>query len=524
MAELLGGTFVHEDDSSALALDREPFEWSGNRQRGFGWIEGDARQPSPRFPDWRGAAEAGVCGLVLDGRRRFLHSAVNGLAPLYWLEHDGAVYFSSRIDPLVQASPVRLSVDWDAWASIVALRFPAGDRTPFAEISRLPQHSLLQRRFGRARVREERWPWLEVEPDGTVETAAEGAAAALEELLAPLPGGIVCPLSGGRDSRMLFAILARDGRVAAGVTAPDDDGEPREENLAAPVAAAFGVPQERLQGTEADYSAEWEERARRVEYQMVDHAWLVPMARRVAEAGAPVPDGFGIDVFASAGRNFYNRETFDLSTPKVASRSMFDSLRQYGHAHVALEESLHEPVLSRAREQFLASVKRHEGHPHQVVFDFYVSRSRRGISTYSTKLVGDRAWAITPGATDPFVRAALSIDLEEKRKGELYRGILEIVAPEVAALPSTADVPRGEPRLLRRWCSKTAVEAHRRSLLDGPLTPHLSPQLRAWIDGPVEAEPDGHLRVGIETVSLFHSWWRRYRDQLQEADAAELRG
>jgi hypothetical protein len=526
MAELLGAgpSFAHEDGSSALVLDREPVRWSGGRQHGLGWVEGDARPPAARYPDWRGAAEAGACGLVLDGRRRFLHSAVNGLAPIYWLEVEGAVYFASRIDPLVRTSPSRLSVDWDAWASILSLRFPAGDRTPFAEISRLPQHSTLRRRLGGARASEERWPWAEIELDGNIETAAEGTAAALEEALAPLPGGIVCPLSGGRDSRILFAVLARDGRVAAAVTAPDDDGEPREEDLAAPVAAAFEVPHERLQCAEADYPAEWEERARRVEYQMVDHAWLVPPAHRVARSPAPVPDGFGIDVFASAGRNFFNRETFDLSTPQRASRAMFDSLRQYGHAHVALEEGLQEPVLARAREQYLASVKRFEGHPHQVVFDFYLSRSRRGISTYSTQLFGDRSWTITPGAAGPFVRAALSIDLEEKRRGELYRGILKILAPEVAALPSTAEVPKGKPHLPRRWCSRAATAAHRRSLLDGPLAPHLSPALRAWIEGPVEAEPDGHLRVGIESVSLLHSWWRRYRDHLREVDPTALRG
>jgi hypothetical protein len=525
MAELLDAdAFVHEDDSSALILDREPLRWQDGGRRGVGWIEGDARRAPTRLADWRAASGAGICGLGIDGRRRFLHSAVNGLAPLYWLEDGGAVYFASRIDPLVRSSPGRLSVDWDAWAAILTMRFPPGDRTPFAEISRLPQHSLLRLRLGRARVREERWPWAEVEPDQSVEAAAEGAAAALEEALAPLPGGLVCPLSGGRDSRMLFAVLAREGRVAAAVTVPDDDGEPREEDLAAPVAAAFGVAHERLRSAEADYPAEWEERARRTEYQMVDHAWLVPMARRVAETGAPVPDGFGIDVFASEGRNFYNRESFDMSTPQAVSRAMFDSLRQYGHAHVALAQSLQEPALSRAREQFLASVKRFEGHPHQIVLDFYVSRSRRGISTYSTKLIGDRSWAITPGALDPFVRAALSIDLEEKRRGELYQGILEILAPRVAALPSTADTPRGRPFLPRRWCSPTAVQAHRRSLLDGPLAPHLSPELQAWIEGPVEAEPNGHLRVGIESVSLFHSWWRRYRDQLGEVDPSELRG
>ncbi|HXQ89580.1 MAG TPA: hypothetical protein VN733_08065, partial [Solirubrobacterales bacterium] len=383
MADLLGASngFAHEDESSALVLDREPVRWGAERQRGLGWVEGDARQPPSRLRDWRAAGEAGVCGLVLAGRRRFLHSAVNGLAPIYWLQHEGAVYFASRIDPLVQTSPVRLSIDWEAWASIIAMRFPAGTRTPFAEISRLPQLSLLRRRFGGARVREERWPWAEIEPGASFEAAAEGAAMALAESLAPLPGGIVFPLSGGRDSRMLLALLAREGKVDVAVTVADDDGEPREESLATPVAAAFGVPHERIQGAESDYPADWEERARGVEYQLVDHPWMAPLAQRLAVSPAPVPDGYAIDVFASEGRNFYNRETFDTSTPEAASRAMFDSLRQYGHAHVALEESLHEPVIARAREQYLASAKRFEGHPHQIVFDFYLSRTQRGVST-----------------------------------------------------------------------------------------------------------------------------------------------
>jgi hypothetical protein len=525
MADLLGGgAFAHEDDSSALILDREPVAWSGDRQRGFGWAEGDARQPGTRFADWAAAAEAGVCGLVLDGRRRFLHSAVNGLAPLYWLEQGGAVYFASRIDPLVRTSPSRLSIDWDAWASIIALRFPAGNRTPFAEISRLPQSSTLRRRFGGARMREERWPWPEIEPNQGLEAAAEGAAAALEEMLAPLPGGIVCPLSGGRDSRLLFGALAREGRVATTATVPDDEGDTHEEDLAEPVAAAFGVPHERLQGEAVDYPADWEERARRVEYEFVDHAWLVPLARRLDESPTPVPDGFAIDVLASGGRNFYRPGAFDDSSPRAATVAMFEALRQYGHSHLALEEGFQEPLIARARDLWVGPAKRYEGHPLQVVFAFYESRSRRGVSTYSTKLLGDRSWTIVPGAADSFARATLSTSLEEKVDARLYRRMAEILAPKVAALPSTADVPRKEPHLPGRWRSKPALEAYRRSLLEGPLAPHLSPPLRAWIDGPIEVEPDRNLRLGIEGISLLHAWHRRYRDCLREVDPTDLKG
>lgn len=526
IAELLGETLgpVHEDDSSALWLDREPRRWSGRRERGLGWVEGDARQPPSQLPDWRAAAATGVCGLALDGRRRFLHSATNGLAPLYWMEQDGAVYFASRIDPLVRSSPARLSVDWDAWAGIIAMRYPLGDRTPFAEIRRLPQESTLRRRLGRAQVKHERWAWAEVEPGASLDDATEGIVAALDEALAPLPGGLVCPLSGGRDSRMLFLTLAHRGKVDAAATVPDDEGDTHEEDLAAPVAGAFGVRHERLAGGLADYPADWEERARRVEYEFVDHAWLVPLAHRVAGLEVPVPDGFAIDVFLSAGRHFYLPETLDTRNPRAAAAALFGTLRRYGKGEQALAGDLRGPMAARAREQFLAVARRFDGNPNQAFLSLYSTRSLRGVTSYSTKLLGDHCQTVTPGATDSYVRAALSLAGAEKDGGRFYHAVFERLDPKVAELPSTAEAPRQPPHLPRRWCSPVATKAHRSSLLDGPLTPHLAPELRAWIEGPADAEPVGDLRLGVESIHLLHSWWRRYRDWLRDVDPTDLRG
>lgn len=525
IAGLLGEDLapVHGDDSSALWLDREPLRWGGRRELGLGWIEGDARRPS-RLIDRRAAATAGVCGLVIDGRRRFLHSATNGLAPLYWVEQDGAVYFASRIDALVRSSPARLSIDWDAWAAIIAMRYPLGERTPFAEIRRLPQEATLRRRLGRARVKRERWAWAEVEPGASLDTATEGIVAALDEVLAPLPGGLVCPLSGGRDSRMLFLTLAVHGKVATAATVPDDEGDTHEEDLAAPVAGAFGVRHERLVGALADYPADWEERARRVEYEFVDHAWLMPLSHRVAGSEVPVPDGFAIDVFLSAGRHFYLPETLDTGKPRAALEALFGTLRRYGQAERALAGDLQGPVAARAREQFLAAGRRVEGSPNQAFLTLYSTRSLRGVTSYSTKLLGDRCQTVTPGATDSYVRVALSLAGAEKDGGRFYQAVFERLDPEVAKLPSTAEAPRQPPHLPRRWCSSVAAEAHRSSLRDGPLTPHLSPELRAWIEGPEDAEPVGDLRLGVESIHLLHSWWRRYRDWLRDVDPTQLRG
>lgn len=505
-------------------LDRKPLEWQGRRQRGVGWIEGELWRPGTGVSDWGEAAMRGVSGLVIEGRRRFLHSAVNGLAPLYWIEDRGATYFASRIDPLARSSSSPLSIDWDAWASIIALRYPLGDRTPFAEIRRLGPFSTLRRRFGRARSQSPAWPWAEVEPRDDLASAADAAVEALRETLDRLPGEILCPLSGGRDSRMVFCALARQGAVASAVTTSDDEGETIEEDLAAPVAAAFGVRHERLAGSPSGYPEDWEERAKRVEYQFVDHAWLVPVARRIESVATPVPDGFAFDVFVQSERHFNPPEALDHRKGRQASLALFDALRRYGLAHRALTEGFHAPIESRAREQFLAATRPFRGHPSQNLLSMYATRSLRGVATYPTGLLGAGAHVLTPGATDRVVSAALSMTPRQKLDGRLYEAIFERLAPEAGRLPSTADTPRSGPRLPRRWRSRFALEAHRRSLADGPLAAHLSPELRAWLAAPDGVEIAGDLRLGIESVSLLHAWWRRYRDCLREVDAGELRG
>jgi len=512
---------VHADQRSILMLDRDPIEWRAGEARGLGWVETEIWRPGP-VSGWEDAAGRGACGLVSEGRRRFLHSSVSGMAPLYWLDHGGATYFCSRIEPLVRSSPTAFEIDWDAWAAIIALRYPLGDRTPFAEIRRLGPSATLRRRLRRGRARQERWPWAQVEPQGGLDTAADGVAEGMREALRPLPGGLLCPLSGGRDSRMLFSVLAADGRVAAALTASDDEGETIEEDLAAAVVAAAGVRHERLAGAAADYGRDWEERARLVEYQFADHAWLVPLAQRLAGHELPVPDGFAIDIFLQSARHFNPPEALDSERPRQAREALFDSLRRYGKAQLALATELQEPLLDRTREQFLAATRRFEGHPSQNLLCTYATRSVRGVARYPTGLLAG-ASVVAPGASDEVVRAALSASQAEKEDGRLFRAVFERLAPALGRLPSTSDTPRTGPRLPRRWLAGEAAEARLSLLSDGPLARHLSPELLAGLRDP-GFEPSPDLRLGIEGVGLLHSWWRRYRDVLRPVDAADLAG
>jgi hypothetical protein len=516
---------AHEDKGSILLLDREPVRWESGGRRGIGWIEGEAWRPDARPGDWEDAAELGLTGLVAEGRNRHLHTSLNGLAPIYWMEEGGAVYFASRIDPLVRTSPGPLSIDWEAWAGTISLRYPLGERTPFAQVRRLPNFATLRRRFGgRPRPQAHTWPWAEVEPRVPAAVAAERLVSELERGLAGVEGDVLCPLSGGRDSRILFVALAREGKIASAITAPDDEGDTHEEGLAAPVAAALEVPHEQLRPVAADYAADWEERARRVEYQFVDHAWLVPVARRVEGTPAPIPDGFAIDVFFCAGRHFYTEQTLDTANPQRATRALFETLRRYGVGSRALTEDLRGPIESSTWSQFRAATASFEGHPSQPILSLYATRSLRGVSTYSTGLIGDGARMLMPGAAAGVAAAALEVDPHEKLGGTLYDAVLERLGPPAGMFPSTTDAPRRAPHLPRRWRSEAALAMHRRSLAEGPLAPHIATDLLGWLDAPGEVELAGDLRIGMEAVSMLHAWWRRYRDVLDEVDPRDLLG
>jgi len=509
----------HADERSILMLDRRPLQWSGRHQHGLGWIEGSLWRSGAS--DWHEAACRGACGLVLDGRRRFLHTGVNGIAPVYWIDSGNATYFASRIDPLVRACPEPLTIDWDAWVSTIVFRFPIGESTPFAEIRRLPPFSTLHRRFGRSQRRSPSWPWAEVEPRLSLEESAEAVVAGLREAFELLDRDVICPLSGGRDSRMVGSALAAAGRASIALTVSDDEGDDYEEGLAASVAASLGIPHERLSASAEAYPADWEERAARVEHQFVDHAWLVPLARRIDGVDLAVGDGFAIDTLFERDSMFYTAET-QVGDPRRASLAMFDSMRRFGAAHRALAEPFHSPLVSRARELFLAATEPLQGHPSQATLSLYSTRTVRGISRYPSGLLGRHAQVLAPGAHDAVAGGALSVRLAEKAGDRLYPAVFDRLNPEVGRLPSTKDTPRHPPHLPRRWRSQAALDHHSQLLADGPLAPHLSDELKDWLDAPSGVELSADLRLGMEAVSLFHSWWRSYREDLKEIDAADV--
>ena len=171
----------------------------------------------------------------------------------------------------------------------------------------------------------------------------------------------------------------------------------------------------------------------------------MPLARRIDGATVPVLDGGAIDVTFQAGDRFYTAAALDTSKPRRASVALWETVRRFGHAQMALAERYREPLVERAREQFMAEMRRFEGHPSQGILGVYWTRTVRGTSSYPNGLLGDRARMIVPGARHELASIALAIPPETKRGGHLYPAVLDRLAPRIAELPSTTGSERSAP-------------------------------------------------------------------------------
>ena len=520
-----GAALDHEDQGSILLLDRGPIRWEAGEERGFAWSERVDEVDGAGLESWRDAAREGAaCGLVAQARSAYLHSSVAGVAPLYFLEHDGAVYFATSVDALTHASPQPLSVDWEAWAAILAIDHPLGTRTPFAEIRRLPPYSTLAIRRGRATVTEESWPWAEVEP---VLDVAEGVGEVVECLrasVARLPAGpIVCQLSGGLDSRLCLGLLAehRAGDVTT-LTVDPDSGTDQEMRIAARVAETAGVPHRAVTGDPAEYWDDLVLRSLRVDYQAVRPPWRIPEIGPLREAGGTVVDGFGFDVLAVPGDRFFFAQAVEPHGEDSVVESVWQVLRARHDRRTLgmLRGGLGRALWSSAHRQFMDESERFRGHPARAILSFYRTRELRGVSLAPYGVLGADVPLAMPLIDHELALATLAIRPPSKRGGKLYDAAFAAISPDLLAIGTSRRGGKfqGE-RTPRRSRSAAVADALHADVAGGPLAPWVKPVVLRRLTRHHRGKRPGGVR-GALGIAMFHQWCERYGSVLGDVDPA----
>jgi hypothetical protein len=514
---------VHEDKGSVLLLDREAISWAGRRARGLGWSEGLAI--GEEVTSWKQAAQRlACCGLVVEGNSRYVHSSVAGIAPVYYIQDGEATYFASRIDPLVGSLPPgrRLTIDWEAWAGIFLMTAPLGDRTPFLEVRRLPPFSTLKHRPGKGPQRlSPAWPWADVpleKDDGKAPALIEG----LREAIGEVPSGrLVCPLSGGWDSRLLLMLASErdDLRVAAWTLKSTHRGSD-ETPYARKVATALGVPLTQI-GRGRSFWGDHEKVALRCDYQTTHHGWFMPLARRLHSSSHTLLDGLAGGIFVKG--HFVTGAMLQKRTRRERLALLWGHLSNVGSTSEVLTEGFSKQLTKLALRAWQREARSLAGSPAQLSLTAYRTRTVRGISLAPTAILGAEAEVLTPFTDDRVARAALAVPPEAKLDGALYREVLAEIDPKVGALPSTNDAAvRPEQPTGNREIKRGALEGFGERLRASPLRGQVDP---AVLDSTerlkriLDTSKSAHL---IRALALMSMWEERYRDRIAEIKPAEI--
>jgi Asparagine synthase len=519
---------VHEDAASILLLDREPIVWERGPTRGMCWSEQSLAVDEGALRSWQDAATvAGACGLVVDRRRRYVHSSVSGVGSLYYLADGDAVYFASSVDALVMASEERLSVDWDAWSAILAAGNTVNERTPFAEIRRLAPYSLLDRRRGQPRVREQRWPWAEIDADLSVRDGAALALAEMREAIGRMGAGqVVCPLSGGWDSRLLLRLLVETRRAdLRSYTTNGDIGTDRDERFAAAVAAAFDVPNEVVPGEVERFWEEAHQSWLGTDHQLVGHPWRYPIITRLRGLPVTIVDGLGLDSLAQPGERFVTSAVLRAQTTREAARALWQQLKHRNRRRgvSALTAPLASAFNSGARRQLVAVTERFAGHPALGLLTVYRARTVTGVSLVTTGVFGAEFEVASPFTDDAVARAVLRVPPRDKFDSRVYRELFAALDPLLDRLPSTNDPIEAHSfsRTPQRREAPANAAGFRSLLLESPLAPYLrSKTLRVL--GRQERGRPPKVPLNFLGPSMFGAWHARYRERLREVDPREL--
>lgn len=513
---------AHEAHNAIVLTDRRPLRWRHRDSHGLALPE----MPPPsmvRPKSWQQAAtDADAFGVAITGGRTLVHSSVAGSAGIYYATHREAVYFASRLDALVLGIGDQRRADWQAWAAIFTFASPLGDRTPFRGVKRLRQYSTLSWRGGRARTHSEPWPWLAVEPKLSV---AEGTPAVLEafgECIAAVgQGPMVSLLSGGADSRVLLlsALSRRDPSGLRGLT--HDTGRETERSAASAVARAVGIEHEviALRSPE-EYWESWMRRTRESDFQFLADVFIAPLVPRVAELGLPVLDGLALDTFGVRGGRGYRREMFADESDRTA-RWIWSGTgrRALGRAAlIAFGERKGRAMRAISRRQMIEESLPLRGLANQPVLLWYVTRTMRGVSLAPRQVFGAVAPVLTPAAGHRGATTSLSIDPAQKWGGVFYGEMLRKLGTGASALPTTAQLSKGNAAYNRAHLHGDSPETSER-LLEAISNPAIASlvgdEMAATLERDLLREKLGNANWRRAALALAHiSTWQRHHEEV----------
>lgn len=263
-------------------------------------------------------------------------------------------------------------------------------------------------------------------------------------------GEIKCPLTGGRDSRLVAALLIQAGVPAQYYTAGDPSSE--DVQIGTLIAQTFDLPHEITTVESPDIVGKWDELCWRFVRQSEGMTSLWEMAT-VLELDAPI-DRLGLSLWGMGGeiaRGRYCEPHFFLTGRNLAGAQRFLAEQRINNSSGLFRQEgveLTRDYVYRFAEQCVD-----EGWEPVDVPDVFFSFERvgrfGGIGARRTMPIGD---VLAPLCSRPFIEATFAMPALQRYTEPLHYGLTRMLMPELHSLPCDKGPWRSQRPVLN-WLS-----------------------------------------------------------------------
>ena len=351
------------------------------------------------------------------------------------------------------------TLDLEGLAMSVAVRWPGGNRTLVDGVSTLPAAQRWRWIGDAPPKRTAYWPISELarQPKrsfgkGDAATLADdmgGALRTLSEAFAPLQ----CPITAGRDSRMLTGLMMAQGLPGDFFTA----GEPDEPDAlhGTAIAERFGLSHRRSSRSTAERPEAWDEASHRV-LQMHDGMVTLLHAKNALKTPERL-DRIALHLYGlggELGRGKRLETAFVVRRPEV--KHAVAQVRSSYRRGIGL---LRPEARQWVRDYFERTCRTlHEQGfaPVDIPDAFDLSEKGRRWGGSQARQVAEHKDVFMPFATRPYVRAALATPATERLVERIPFLLLNHLSPELLAMPGTSPWP---PRSVAALALQEAASA-----------------------------------------------------------------
>jgi asparagine synthase (glutamine-hydrolysing) len=406
----------------------------------------DAAELASYWPDLPGRLEGRFVVVRLDARSETLE-LVNDPFGLHqtFVHQRGSTWWVSNSARLLAKVTGSTSIDLDGMAQCIGMFFPGGDRTLVEGISVVPagQHWLWD---GEGAPRRSTYAdpadlaRLPKRSFGARE--AEALAGEMRAVLRPLSeafGTLQCPITAGRDSRMLTGLVMTAGFPATYFTSGDPESE--DVKIGKAVAERFGLPHTNSGAKERALAEAWEAVSRRV-VQMHDGTVTLMHARNGLKRPARL-ERIVVQLYGAGGelgRGVRLDEGYLLTPPSLAraeARAQSIFVRSKGLLRPEADEVLRAHVARTCR-----SLLERGFAPIELVEAFDLTEYGRRWAGAQARQVVDHKDVILPFFTQAYLRAGFATPAHERLMERVPFELLRHLSPELHALPFQKPWPR----------------------------------------------------------------------------------